>query len=836
MPRNKDSKNARLASLKLANTQNPKHQKKPSDPPSPDPSNHCTPEPELAIPEAAEIVARFADLEQHAIPPWNPDSEDEDEDDSEDITNSEQLDNLWKRLEDGQNDWLASHQTRKKRRRTGNSKRSMQRHAQTRRRIAEEGKQQFITGFFTRPSKTELPKAVLDLDEVEEDSEDDEMEEIEIMNGPTWNCELDEMVNEDGSIQILDSLATTQPAESPPSPLTEIDPLPISTSSTLDFNLSCPTLTPASLHTHLNDLRRTAGNLPSFDKALNSLTFRDRDALRKARNGLKRMSKSPKLDLPLRGRLFAMLAAVNLYLDDTHPCTWTKASRLAAIASGHNLFYAQNIRSWIHLFLSRAELPLLHYPKFRPKMLDDEDFQHHLKVYLLEKAATEEGGYVSGRNVVEFLQEPSTKAWVEKHHPGSKTDISVRTGERWLVGMVWRFGERKRKQYEDGHERPDVVKSRDEFCKRWMEYKKRMVLYDRNGEVESIPTPFPVPQGPYRFQIIPITHDESTFYAHDRRKRGFYHEDMSTAPQPKGEGPSLMVSDFLTTEWGRLTLKDPESEEDEARVFFEAGSSREGYFTGEHVLKQVENAVDIFESRTGGTKTALFLFDNATTHQFRPADALSARKMVKGPHPDWPGNGVRMRNGTLPNGTPQEFYYPNDHPTYPGYFKGSEQIIKERGLWSTDGSSLNASCPKTCFEDRTNLRCCCRKVLFYQSDFVNQKSAVQEYIESRGHLCEYYPKFHCELNYIELYWGRSKLTYRRCPRTSTMQEMKTNVKKSLDEVPLVLIRRFANRADRYIHAYAEGLTGAQAAWANRRYHGHRTLPPEMLRAAREAVP
>jgi len=29
-------------------------------------------------------------------------------------------------------------------------------------------------------------------------------------------------------------------------------------------------------------------------------------------------------------------------------------------------------------------------------------------------------------------------------------------------------------------------------------------------------------------------------------------------------------------------------------------------------------------------------------------------------------------------------------------------------------------------------------------------------------------------------------------------------------------------------AYRKGLTGAQAVWANRKYHGHRTLPPEPI--------
>ncbi|TFK18795.1 hypothetical protein FA15DRAFT_602691, partial [Coprinopsis marcescibilis] len=37
----------------------------------------------------------------------------------------------------------------------------------------------------------------------------------------------------------------------------------------------------------------------------------------------------------------------------------------------------------------------------------------------------------------------------------------------------------------------------------------------------------------------------------------------------------------------------------------------------------------------------------------------------------------------------------------------------------------------------------------------------------------------------------------------------------------------------FINAYAQGLTGPEAAWANKKYHGHRTLPPELVRKLKE---
>ena len=80
----------------------------------------------------------------------------------------------------------------------------------------------------------------------------------------------------------------------------------------------------------------------------------------------------------------------------------------------------------------------------------------------------------------------------------------------------------------------------------------------------------------------------------------------------------------------KLTLKCSE-----ARVVFKAGKNRDGYFSYEDLLKQVEHSIDIFESKTNGFATGLFIFDNAPSHQKRAPDALSARKMPKNPSKDW---------------------------------------------------------------------------------------------------------------------------------------------------------------------------------------------------------
>jgi hypothetical protein len=145
--------------------------------------------------------------------------------------------------------------------------------------------------------------------------------------------------------------------------------------------------------------------------------------------------------------------------------------------------------------------------------------------------------------------------------------------------------------------------------------------------------------------------------------------------------------------------------------------------------------------------------------------------------------------------------------------------------------------------------CCCRRILFNQPDFTGVKSHLEEFITVRSHLCDFYPKFHCELNYIEQYWGAIKLLYRSGPRIKKMEDMEKQVAACLDDISLVQIQRyyfwrffhdfswiwpkfalhrFSNRSAHFIDAYRKGLNGPQTVWANRKYHGHWMLPNNIM--------
>lgn len=114
------------------------------------------------------------------------------------------------------------------------------------------------------------------------------------------------------------------------------------------------------------------------------------------------------------------------------------------------------------------------------------------------------------------------------------------------------------------------------------------------------------------------------------------------------------------------------------------------------------------------------------------------------------------------------------------------QILLERGL-ATE-SKLKASCTGSKCKDSL-VSCCCRRVLFNQPDFKEQKSALEEFIVLQGHLVIFYPKFHCEFNFIEQCWGYAKYCYRMMTRPANERVMKENVRLALDSIPTETFQR-----------------------------------------------
>ncbi len=123
--------------------------------------------------------------------------------------------------------------------------------------------------------------------------------------------------------------------------------------------------------------------------------------------------------------------------------------------------------------------------------------------------------------------------------------------------------------------------------------------------------------------------------------------------------------------------------------------------------------------------------------------------------------------------------------------------------------------------------CCARKIIASQPDFIAQKLAIVELIEDAGHLCVFYPKFHCELNFIEMYWGAAK-HYTRSHCDYTQAGLQETVPQALDSVNIVTIRKFARKLWRYMQLYHEGLTGKLAKYVYKKFRSHRRIPQKEL--------
>jgi hypothetical protein len=98
--------------------------------------------------------------------------------------------------------------------------------------------------------------------------------------------------------------------------------------------------------------------------------------------------------------------------------------------------------------------------------------------------------------------------------------LCERTARRWLVKLGWQRTTIKKGVYLDGHERPDVVKYRqDEFLPQMLEYDRRMAHYQLVGN--DLKRVAPTLQ-PNEKELIPEFHDESSFHAFEHSSSVWY--------------------------------------------------------------------------------------------------------------------------------------------------------------------------------------------------------------------------------------------------------------------------------------------------------------------------
>ncbi|THU95070.1 hypothetical protein K435DRAFT_819824 [Dendrothele bispora CBS 962.96] len=509
--------------------------------------------------------------------------------------------------------------------------------------------------------------------------------------------------------------------------------------------------------------------------------------------------KDPKYDIFTKNRLDGMRTLLSLYTD-TRSSTyekWAASSLMASISLCHGTHCARVLRCLARQFIGdRTILPVNSYGDWNQSMLVDEN---------------EIGENISAQRLVTYLTQPDV---MEKH--GITREISLRMANHYLKALGFRFAHPKKGQFADGHERDDVVYYRERrYIPRWKQIWGQTRKWTAENQAE---------EGPLC-----------------GRRIIWYHKDSTAKLYQKGDGHSLMIADFVSADFGWLRTPDGRSAHE---VMF-PGKQKDGYFTAEDIQKQADNAINLVQEMWPEYEH-IFIYDNATTHLKRPDGSLSAQKMPKGPSknffvevtqrdeqgkPVYNSDGtyaktkIQMTGAKFADGRPQSLYYGNSEgEKFPGQFKGMERILDE---WGIKIDKKKAEC-KGFHCAAPAIDCCCRRILYNQPDFELIESVLETKCKERGVEVIFLPKFHCELNPIEQCWGYSKRLYRFYPESRREDDLKRNALECLDAVPLESIRRFFNQAYKFLDAYSKGLNGRQAAWAARKYKGHRVLPESLM--------
>jgi hypothetical protein len=212
-------------------------------------------------------------------------------------------------------------------------------------------------------------------------------------------------------------------------------------------------------------------------------------------------------------------------------------------------------------------------------LINDEDFKNECQVWLRQQTPESR----SPTNLKKYIEEtvfPKLTGHIKKE------TISEKTCRNYMHFWGYKYDEKKKGVYYDGHERPDVVEYRKEWLKRMFEYKKSMKDFD-GGMLDVVLEPQLKPE---EKEIVQVTHDECHFYANDGQRKIWMKKDEDIL-RSKHIGCSIMVSAFLCPCHGLLQLSDeqlqvnPHIEHKEAVVLRSIQS--DGYWKSEHMLDQV---------------------------------------------------------------------------------------------------------------------------------------------------------------------------------------------------------------------------------------------------------
>ncbi|CAK5282859.1 unnamed protein product [Mycena citricolor] len=333
---------------------------------------------------------------------------------------------------------------------------------------------------------------------------------------------------------------------------------------------------------------------------------------------------------------------------------------------------------------------------------------------------------------------------------------------------------------------------------------------------------------------ILCAHNKMPAQAHDGKKASW----IMDGEQPlikKGPGQGHHRSKWINLVDGHMP---------EAGEGMDYGKNHEGWWNREKFVEQIKTKfLPAFKARHPDA-VAVVLVDNSQGHAAYPPDVLRASQMNfhAGGKQLHMHDGWFMKDGQR---VAQKMSFPADHSDHKlrGKPKGMQQVLKERGLCR---QGLIMKCANQCDVDATD--CCAWRILDLQPDFAEQKSLVQEIIENAGvlvplpvaqgliwsltgHICIFLSIYHCEINFIEYFWGAVKW-YLREHCDYTFATLKENIPKAMASVSVELIPKWEHCAWRFIEAYSEGLGAKDAQrkvkeFSSRKYKSHQRIPKQL---------
>ncbi|CAG8485078.1 5056_t:CDS:2 [Cetraspora pellucida] len=288
-------------------------------------------------------------------------------------------------------------------------------------------------------------------------------------------------------------------------------------------------------------------------------------------------------------------------------------------------------------------------------------------------------------------------------------------------------------------------------------------------------------------EIVLVTHDKTPFYANNSMHKVWGPKDESMLHN-KSQELSMHVSNFICQSIERLKLSEYERRINDLLP------------DDSHLkLKHTKTCVIIYP---GSNWDALFMFDNRSNHGAFANNALMVSQMNM-------SDGTKMpllHNNTKPDGSIHVMTYIDD-----------KDVVRPKDIRRVLEES-----------DLKNPKCCATCILAAQPNFASQQSRIREVIEAADHMCIFYPKFHCELNYIESFWAEAKhIAKLNCDYT--FRSLKRAVLRALNSVDIIKIRHFAHCSECFMSAYKLGLSGKAAAFAVKKYHSHRRIPEKVLK-------